>query len=251
MSGFMKLSKWDKLKFLLVINGENTQDKIAVFKSVYGYLINDTYIPLKDTIVDNGKCRYYCRRNTNDLNLILFHEEQFKHLFNVPNGVFIDIGAHIGKHAIYSAVNKAKLVMAIEPGEKNFSVLETNISLNNLSNVQLFNCACWDKDADIKMYHDFNGNNSVMDEISDDFKLIKGVQLDKLTKDLDRVDIIKIDVERAEPNVLKGATETLQKFHPKIVFEVFTSENLNEILKVLRPFNYNITQISSCDYLAE
>ena len=251
MPALIKLSKWDKLKFLSTINGKTTQDKVIVFKSVYSYLVNDTYTPSKDTIVNSGKCRYYCRHNTNDLNLILFHEEQFKRFFNVPDGVFIDIGAHIGKHAIYSAVNRARLVMAIEPCKENFSVLKTNISLNKLSNIHPINCACWDKDEDIKMYYDSNGNNSVIDEISDIYETVEGIRLDKLTENLHRVDIIKIDVERAEPNVLKGATNTLERFHPKIVFEAFNEGRLNETLKVLKPFNYNTIQISSCDYLAE
>ena len=48
------------------------------------------------------------------------------------------------------------------------------------------------------------------------------IQLDTLDNQLkqhDRVDMIKIDVEGAELEVLKGAKKIIEKFHPIIVFE--------------------------------
>ena len=102
------------------------------------------------------------------------------------------------------------------------------------------------------MYHDLNGNDSVMDKISESHTKVNGFKLDTIINNLSlkQIDIIKIDVERAEATVLEGATETLKRFHPNIVFEAFTKERLNEIIKILEPFDYKTTQISSCDYLA-
>jgi hypothetical protein len=37
---------------------------------------------------------------------------------------------------------------------------------------------------------------------------------------LNRIDVIKVDVEGAEYLVLRGARETLLRFHPKLVVEV-------------------------------
>jgi len=251
MSPIMKMSLIDKIKFLLSIKGKTFNGKMNVCKSIFGYIIHKPYVSFFSTTVYIGNSLYYCRGGTNDLNHVLFHEEQFKHLFNTPNGVFVDIGAHIGKHSIYSAVNRAT-VIAIEPSDYNFQALKRNIQINELSNIYPYNAACWDKDEEIEMYHDSNGNNSVMDKISESCTKVSGVKLDTIINNLSlkKIDIIKIDVERAETKVLEGATETLKQFHPKIVFEAFTQEHLNEIMKILKTFGYSITQISSCDYLA-
>ena len=54
--------------------------------------------------------------------------------FKIPkNGIFIDVGAHIGKYAIAMAkvIGDKGLVIAVEPHPENFSVLTENISLNH------------------------------------------------------------------------------------------------------------------------
>ena len=45
--------------------------------------------------------------------------------------------------------------------------------------------------------------------------------LDEVSKDLQRLDFIKCDVEGAEMLVLRGATRTLEKFSPILHLEVF------------------------------
>lgn len=247
----MKVTNRDKVNFLLNVNGKTLQDKLAVCKAIIYHLRNDKYVPSDDTIAEVKRCKYHCRKNTNDLNLVLFHEEQFKKLFDVPDGVFIDVGAHIGKHTIYSAVNGAKQVIAVEPSKENYNILLDNVKLNNLTNVTTLNCACWDKNEEIKMYHDDNGNNNVMDPISDTYEVVKAVTLDSITEKLNRVDVIKIDVESAEANVLMGARETIKKFHPRIVFEAFQERELKNIRSILESYgNHVIIPVSSCDYLA-
>jgi hypothetical protein len=41
---------------------------------------------------------------------------------------------------------------------------------------------------------------------------------------LSRVDVIKVDAEGAEYLVLRGARETLRRFHPKLVMEVVPAQ---------------------------
>lgn len=47
----------------------------------------------------------------------------------------------------------------------------------------------------------------------------KSVRIDDLG--IDRLDFLKIDCEGFEPNVIRGAMETLRKFHPVILVEVY------------------------------
>ena len=42
---------------------------------------------------------------------------------------------------------------------------------------------------------------------------------------LERVDFIKMDIEGAEPNALRGGRETIAKFHPRLAMSVYHEPN--------------------------
>lgn len=53
-----------------------------------------------------------------------------------PDGVFIDVGAHVGKYSIaFGKRLRRGLVVAIEPMPSNIKALIENIKLNKLDNV--------------------------------------------------------------------------------------------------------------------
>ena len=53
-----------------------------------------------------------------------------------------------------------------------------------------------------------------------------------------RPDVIKIDVEGMEPQVLKGAENTILEYKPHLFTEAATKEELQKIYNFLRPFGY-------------
>ncbi|MEM2614637.1 MAG: FkbM family methyltransferase, partial [Nitrososphaerota archaeon] len=56
---------------------------------------------------------------------------QFINLFNLEKGVFVDVGAHIGKYTIMVARKlKDGKVIAIEADPNNFKILKKNLILN-------------------------------------------------------------------------------------------------------------------------
>ncbi|TWT93514.1 hypothetical protein Pla100_40320 [Neorhodopirellula pilleata] len=82
-------------------------------------------------------------------------------------------------------------------------------------------------------------------------KHIASAQVDVLTLDdfvrsqaVDRIDLIKIDVEGYELNVLRGAKESLERFRPSIILEVnsITSRaagfELSQLFDLLRSHRY-------------
>ncbi|HWJ27246.1 MAG TPA: FkbM family methyltransferase [Flavisolibacter sp.] len=87
-------------------------------------------------------------------------------------------------------------------------------------------------------------------EMSESYNLIK-VQTRKLDDifQSDRLDFIKIDVEGAEYNVLKGAHNTLYKHHPVLVFESglggleHFGNTPEELFDFLNALNYNISTL--------
>jgi len=68
---------------------------------------------------------------------------------------------------------------------------------------------------------------------------VVSVSLDWLSERLPIPNVIKIDVEGAEFEVLKGAVGLLEREHPRILCEV-SSEHSAEVTALLKRFGYNI-----------
>ncbi|MCC2648978.1 MAG: putative methyltransferase FkbM family, partial [Nitrososphaeraceae archaeon] len=130
----------------------------------------------------------YCPINKNDLINMTIREDEIIELFTPKEGdVVIDIGAHIGRYTIIGAkrVGTNGKVVAIEANPSNFEMLNRNIKLNRLTNIISLNNAVYSKETKIKLY-------------------LPGEELGHTT-------YVKIDVEGAEFEVLKGATNVLSK----------------------------------------
>jgi hypothetical protein len=61
---------------------------------------------------------------------------------------------------------------------------------------------------------------------------------------LRRLDWIKIDVEKAEPEVLHGLEETLSRFKPKLIMEVW-SKNMEMVKALLKRYGYSMIMVSN------
>jgi ABC-type thiamine transport system substrate-binding protein len=58
------------------------------------------------------------------------------------------------------------------------------------------------------------------------------------TKKLDRVDFIKMDIEGAEPEALKGAEAVIKQFSPKLAITVYHSfSHFWELPRLIHRFN--------------
>ena len=178
--------------------------------------------------------QFYCRKNKDDFKTMTFHEDEIldQH-FNPKEGdVVVDIGAHIGPYTIFASkrVGPNGKVVSIEADPGNFDVLNRNIQLNKLSNVIALNYAIYSEEKLIKLYLPGSGEaqgssasytkyNTIMSDRAaqghEKFVEVKANTLDylllsnKITQA--RVNWIKIDVEGAEYEVLKGAKNILSK----------------------------------------
>jgi FkbM family methyltransferase len=169
---------------------------------------------------------FYCRVNKDDFKIMTIHEDDIIERFTPKQGdIVVDIGAHIGLYTIISSkrVGTNGKVVAIEADPGNFEMLNRNIKLNRLTNVIPLNYAVYSKETKIKLYlpsgeSGFTKYNTIMPNwVSTEDKFVEVnantldylLQLNQIREE--EVNWIKIDVEGAEFEVLKGATNVLSK----------------------------------------
>jgi FkbM family methyltransferase len=169
---------------------------------------------------------FYCRINKDDFKIMTIHEDDIITRFTPKEGdIVIDIGAHIGLYTIISSkrVGAQGKVVAIEADPENFEMLNSNIKLNQLTNVIPLNYAVFSKETKIKLYlpeveSGFTKYKTIMPNwinTQEKFVEVNANTLDYLLQlnqiRQEEVNWIKIDVEGAEFEVLKGATNVLSK----------------------------------------
>jgi FkbM family methyltransferase len=140
-------------------------------------------------------------------------------------GLFIDVGANLGWHALHAARHHAiETVVAFEPDEFNASLLDRNRSLNGINNIVIKNCAVGAERglARFYRYKDSNlGRHSMVTDYGYGSRIVPITTLDTAIVELgldDRpVAVLKIDVEGYEPAVIVGASQTLKRANVVIV----------------------------------
>jgi FkbM family methyltransferase len=233
---------------------------LYMFKFLYSiikFLRLDSHVSLKISVPKYGY-KAYCPINKNDLINMTIREDEIIERFTPKEGdVVIDIGAHIGRYTIIGAkrVGTNGKVVAIEANPSNFEMLNRNIKLNQLTNIISLNNAVYSKETKIKLYlpgeelgHTIY--NTVMSDRAkneDKFVEVSANTLDYFLqlKGITDVNWIKIDVEGAEFEVLKGATNVLSK--SKDIALLIEIHNLSggtnlyrPILEFLRLYNFKI-----------
>lgn len=138
--------------------------------------------------------------------------------YSGKNKIFIDIGAGIGSVGLHAAVYFDKCIF-FEPSKENFDELAKNVKKIKCNNVILQNVALADNQGQRTFYysknsrwnHRFHVSNN---EDGEEFysSTIQTETLDNVIEKLGLKGpfVIKIDVEGAEPLVMKGAQNVLK-----------------------------------------
>ena len=139
-------------------------------------------------------------------------------------GTFIDIGAHVGLFTVPAAraVGPSGVVIAFEPDPKNRALLEANIARHGLDQVRIVPAAVSDHDGTMSLKRSrFNTGDHRLSSRGD--VPVEVVALDRWLETQQVVpDVIKMDVQGAEPAVLSGMERLMASSHPLHVILEFT-----------------------------
>jgi FkbM family methyltransferase len=141
-------------------------------------------------------------------------------------GTFIDCGASIGIYTVVasSIVGADGVVVAFEPARDTFVQLRDNIRLNRMSNVRLIEGAVADTSGHRALFHNADAPNlfSLGADGAPDSEYVEVFALDtcEAVGDLERVDVIKLDIEGAEELALRGGRKLLEKHLPLLMLEI-------------------------------
>lgn len=149
--------------------------------------------------------------------------------------VIIDVGANTGIYSLLAkALNPSSKVFAFEPVERVFSKLKKNCFLNQY-NIQCEQLALSNYNGEAVFYdipeYEHIYSVTINKNLNDPAISVKETKVETKTLDtyllengLDRIDLIKIDVEIHEPEVLEGFKQGLKKYKPTLLIEILTPE---------------------------
>ncbi len=179
--------------------------------------------------------------------------------------VVFDIGANIGAHTLGMARNVGPTgrVFAFEPADFAFAKLKRNLALNpelesRTQAHQILLAAEPSAPLPAKVYASWPlvGDEPVHPKLRGRLTTSLEARVDTLDgfverKGIDRLDLIKIDVDGHEYAVLKGGARTLAKFRPDLVMEmspyIQTGQDygFGALVALLRDAGYSIQDIST------
>lgn len=146
----------------------------------------------------------------------------------------LDIGASAGSYSLLAARRLDLHVLAFEPNPEVFAVLQRNIALNGLEDrVKLIPFALFDRAGPSKLKIPTIRSSSGLACLGQPKRFKKWRVVDVETRRLDdltgilesngfaTIDLMKIDVEGAELQVLRGAERLIGRSKPKIFLEYY------------------------------
>ena len=255
---------YDKRQIPLLHQLPMTRIKLLIARTLYRVL--KIMLRTEHHVIRRGGVSYEVDLSEGiDLSLFLFGNFQNyiikKTNFFLPHdAVIFDIGANVGSMAFrFAQLAQRGWVYAFEPTNYAFTKLLRNLSLNpelakriipvqlfisdqSESNHQIVAYSSWKVDGTASGTHPLHGGTVQSAES------VPAVTIDSFCKEkeIQRVDLIKVDTDGHELQVLTGAHETLEKYLPYIIFEIglYVMEERNvtfeQYFKYLSSFGYSL-----------
>jgi FkbM family methyltransferase len=146
-----------------------------------------------------------------------------------PGDIVLDCGANVGTYTRRAVRAGASRVVAIEPAPWALECLRRNLSAEIAKgSVVVYPKGVWDHDDKLELTVGPGGATSAATLVLGEggkprlATVVPLTTIDELVAELHlpRVDFIKMDIEGAEPNALRGAVRTVAQFHPRLAISL-------------------------------
>lgn len=139
--------------------------------------------------------------------------------FLQPGSVFVDVGAHVGYFSVLAAqiVGATGRVYAFEPLPSNYALLRQNVAA--YPQVQCYDLAAWDRDMRLYLHPnpDNSGDGSLAPRGDVEGVAVQGARVGDFVRGA--AALVKIDVQGAELQALRGLDFLVAKHRPALVIE--------------------------------
>lgn len=170
-----------------------------------------------------------------------------------PGDTVLDCGAHVGVFVNQALELGARKVVAIEPDPVNLECLRRNFA-SEIQEGRVVVCpiGVWSSETTLSFQE--SEENSGMDSavLKRDGRVIQipVTTIDALVGKLglSRIDFIKMDIEGAEREALKGAAQTLKKQRPRLMLDSYhRPDDMPVFRRLLADFQYTTIGCERCD----
>jgi FkbM family methyltransferase len=230
---------------VLAILMKNVLD-IDFKKKIKTFWERDLYVYLADS--DASALYFFGTLYGDEIKIIKFLIKNFK-----ENDIFYDVGANYG---FYTCLAQEFIIdgeiHAFEPNPKIFRLLKENARLDIFKNTFLNEVALSDKTGETEFFDReisrHSGSSSLIKHqhfLKYKVIKVKTATLDDYISNHKPPTIMKIDVERGEPLVLKGGLGLIKKYNPTIIMEFFPDDLHREAVNILFNSGYRAFKVDN------
>lgn len=159
-------------------------------------------------------------------------------LFDFQDALAVDAGSNIGNHTVFFAKILGLRTLSVEPNAAAYGILRENVALNGLeARVEPVAAPLWSGAVRGRLADEDATNHGRARFVEADDGPIETTTIDALAG-ARRVALLKVDVEGAELEVIKGALATIGRDRPLVVVECIGLEDRRAIDALLYPLGY-------------
>src|SRR5690606_26233032 len=165
-----------------------------------------------------------------------------------PGATVMDVGAHVGYYTLLFSrlAGPAGRVVAFEPNPRNLPVLRWHVARNRCGNVRVEAAAAAERTGAARFER---GGGSGTGRLAESGAVeVRTIRLDDfMSAEGAGPDVVKIDVEGAELDVLRGAADMLRDARPTVLLSTHGQDLHRACVDLLRGQGYRIAPIVGDD----